>query len=116
MVSETVCCVVRVCPLWCFNCYFEQETLFTSTQLFKWGPSGLVSTGEIAHPTIGTWHKLVWVPTPSSLAWCAQPRLYGTNHPQMDILVVSEKCTGTSGFTGLLKTMNDEVELLNTKV
>jgi len=44
--------------------YLEQETLLTllqSTQLFKWGPGGLVSTGETAHPTvksIGTWCKL----------------------------------------------------------
>ena len=51
-------------PLWCCCCFLEQEALLTllpSTQLFKWGPGGLVSTGEAAHPAVtsmGTWCKL----------------------------------------------------------
>ena len=51
-------------PLWCCCCFLEQETLLTllqSTQLLKWGPGGLVPTGEAAHPAVtsmGTWCKL----------------------------------------------------------
>ena len=57
--------VVCVCAATLVLHYFlEQGTLFTlfqSTQLFKWGPSGLVSTGEAAHPavtSIGTWGSI----------------------------------------------------------
>ena len=41
--------------IWCYCCFLEQETLLTllqSTQLFKWGPGGLVLSGEAAHPAV----------------------------------------------------------------
>ena len=43
---------------------FPLETLLTllqSTQLLKWEPGSLVSTGEAAHPAVtsmGSWYKL----------------------------------------------------------
>ena len=51
-------------PNW-YCCFLKQETLLTllqSTQLFKWGPGGLVSTGEAAHPAVtlmGTWYSVL---------------------------------------------------------
>ena len=47
-------------PNWFCCCLPKQETLPTlqSTQLFKWGPGDLVSTGEAAQPAVtsmGTW-------------------------------------------------------------
>ena len=37
-----------------YCCFLEQETLHIVPvyPLFKWGPGGLVSTGEAAHPVV----------------------------------------------------------------
>ena len=64
-------------PLWCCCRFLKQEILLTllqSTQLFKWGHSGLVSAGEAAQwvPGVNWGSKCqlcivsvgLWVPTP----------------------------------------------------
>ena len=72
-------------PKWCYCCccFLEQETLFTllqSTQLFKWGPGGLVSTKEVAHPAVAL----------PGIKWGSKCQL-STSH------IVGEGPCGTSG-------------------